>query len=72
MSEPYLLPNDRVLRYSFRERVLHWVAGLSYIYLLLTGLAASAPAPDAYDYFGLTPDKVATRITDFMKQRGFQ
>ena len=32
----------------------------------------SAPAPDAYDYFGLTPDKVAARITDFMKQRGIQ
>jgi transketolase len=32
----------------------------------------SAPAKDAYDYFGLTPDKVANRITDFMKQRGIQ
>jgi transketolase len=32
----------------------------------------SAPAPDAYDYFGLTPEKVAIRITDFMKTRGIQ
>jgi transketolase len=32
----------------------------------------SAPAADAYDYFGLTPDKITVRITDFMKQRGIQ
>jgi len=34
---------DRILRYSFGERVLHWVAGLSYVYLLLTGLAFWSP-----------------------------
>ncbi len=28
-----------ILRYSFGERVNHWIAGLSYIYCLLTGLA---------------------------------
>ncbi|HXO22454.1 MAG TPA: formate dehydrogenase subunit gamma [Thermoanaerobaculia bacterium] len=43
MSETYLLPNGRVLRYSFRERLMHWVAGLSYVYLLLTGLAFWSP-----------------------------
>ena len=32
----------------------------------------SAPAPDAYNYFGLTAEKVATRITDFMRTRGIQ
>ena len=32
----------------------------------------SAPGPDAYNYFGLTPDKVVTRITDFMRTRGIQ
>src|SRR5205823_215145 len=32
----------------------------------------SAPAKDAYDYFGLTPDRVAARINDFIKQRGAQ
>ena len=32
----------------------------------------SAPANDAYRYFGLTPDKVAARITDLFKQRGIQ
>jgi formate dehydrogenase subunit gamma len=34
----------RVLRYAFRERLIHAVAGLSYLYLLLTGLAFWTPA----------------------------
>lgn len=41
--EPYLLPNGRVLRYSFHERMVHWLAGFSYVYLLLTGLAFWSP-----------------------------
>jgi transketolase len=32
----------------------------------------SAPATDAYEFFGLTPDKIAARVTDFMKTRGIQ
>jgi formate dehydrogenase subunit gamma len=43
MSEPLLLPNGRVLRYSFHERLVHWTAGISYVYLLLTGLAFWSP-----------------------------
>jgi len=38
-SELRLLPNGRVLRYTYRERLMHWAAGFSYLYLLLTGLA---------------------------------
>jgi formate dehydrogenase subunit gamma len=41
--EPYLLPNGRILRYTFRERLIHWLAGVSYVYLLLTGLAFWSP-----------------------------
>jgi len=41
--DPYLLPNGRVLRYSFHERLIHWMAGISYVYLLLTGLAFWTP-----------------------------
>ncbi|MBZ5695543.1 MAG: formate dehydrogenase subunit gamma [Acidobacteriia bacterium] len=41
--EPHLLPNGRVLRYSYRERLVHWLAGFSYVYLLLTGLAFWSP-----------------------------
>lgn len=43
MSEPILLPNGRVVRYSFRERLMHWVSGFSYVYLLMTGLAIWSP-----------------------------
>jgi formate dehydrogenase subunit gamma len=43
MSEPVLLPNGRVLRYTFRERLMHWLVGFSYLYLLLTGLAFWSP-----------------------------
>ena len=32
-----------VLRYTLMERVVHWLAALSYIYLLLTGLAFFLP-----------------------------
>ena len=33
----------RVLRYTFHERLIHWIAGLSYMYLMLTGLAFWSP-----------------------------
>ena len=36
-------PSDRILRYTLAERVNHWIAGLSYIYLLITGLAFWSP-----------------------------
>jgi formate dehydrogenase subunit gamma len=34
---------DRILRYNFGERANHWIAGLSYIYCLVTGLAIWTP-----------------------------
>lgn len=43
MSEKYLLPNGRVLRYSFHERLVHWLAAITYIYTMLTGLAFWSP-----------------------------
>ena len=39
----YMLPKGRVLRYTFHERLIHWVAGSTYVYLLLTGLAFWSP-----------------------------
>ena len=42
-SQEQLLPRGRILRYVFRERLVHWVAGFSYLYLLLTGLAFWSP-----------------------------
>ena len=46
--------------------------GLHGLRIGIDRFGVSAPAPDAYAYFGLTPDKIAERITDFMKQRGIQ
>jgi formate dehydrogenase subunit gamma len=34
---------DRILRYTLAERVNHWIAGLSYIYCLITGLDFWSP-----------------------------
>ncbi|NUR13011.1 MAG: transketolase, partial [Bradyrhizobium sp.] len=46
--------------------------GLHGLRIGIDRFGVSAPAPDAYDHFGLTPDKVAVRVTDFMRKRGFQ
>ena len=36
-------PHHHVLRYTFNERMNHWIAALSYLYLLGTGLAFWSP-----------------------------
>src|SRR5262244_63148 len=36
-------PSRRILRYTFRERLNHWIGAGSYIYCLLTGLAFWSP-----------------------------
>jgi formate dehydrogenase subunit gamma len=38
-----LVPHGHILRYAFHERLTHWIAAGSYIYLLLTGLAFYSP-----------------------------
>lgn len=38
-----ILPYGRILRYPFAERANHWIAAISYIYCLLTGLAFWTP-----------------------------
>ncbi len=43
MDESRVLPDGSILRYNFVERMIHWVAGASYVYLLLTGLALWTP-----------------------------
>jgi len=37
------VPDDHVVRYSFQERVGHWINGIAYTYLLATGLALFTP-----------------------------
>jgi formate dehydrogenase subunit gamma len=43
MSASPVLASERVLRYAFHERLIHWLAAVSYIYLMLTGLAFWSP-----------------------------
>jgi len=38
-----ILPNGHIVRYSFRERLMHWMNGFAYLYLMLTGLAFWSP-----------------------------
>ena len=38
-----IIPHGHVLRYSLRERLTHWIAGVAYLYLLGTGLAFWSP-----------------------------
>lgn len=39
-----MIAADRpILRYTLRERIVHWIAALAYLYLLLTGLAFWSP-----------------------------
>jgi transketolase len=67
--------NREILRVSIEAgATFGWerYVGLHGLKIGIDRFGVSAPAPDAYDYFGLTADKVATRITDFMKQRGSQ
>jgi transketolase len=43
--------------------------GLHGLRIGIDRFGVSAPAPDAYDYFGLTGDKIASRVLAHMKQR---
>jgi transketolase len=65
--------NREILRVSVEAgTTFGWerYTGLHGLRLGIDRFGVSAPASDAYDYFGLTPDKVAAKVTDFMKQRG--
>src|SRR3954470_12205064 len=67
--------NREILRVSIEAgTTFGWerYTGLHGLRIGIDHFGVSAPAPDAYDYFGLTPNKVAERITDFMEKRGIQ
>ena len=67
--------NREILRVSIEAGTTYgWerYVGLHGLKIGIDRFGVSAPAADAYDYFGLTADKIAARITDFMKTRGFQ
>ncbi len=67
--------NREILRVSIEAgATFGWerYVGLHGLKIGIDRFGVSAPAADAYDYFGLTPDKVARRVTDFMKTRGMK
>jgi transketolase len=67
--------NREILRVSIEAgTTFGWerYTGLHGLKIGIDRFGVSAPAPDAYNFFGLTPDKVATRITDCMRTRGIQ
>jgi formate dehydrogenase subunit gamma len=37
------LREGQIIRYTLKERMCHWISGVSYVYLLLTGLALFTP-----------------------------
>jgi len=65
--------NREILRVSIEAgTTFGWerYVGLHGLKIGIDRFGVSSPAQDAYAYFGLTADKIAIRITDFMKQRG--
>ena len=67
--------NREILRVSIEAgTTFGWerYTGLHGLRIGIDRFGVSAPAPDAYRFFGLTLDAVAARVTDFMKKRGFQ
>ena len=67
--------NREILRVSIEAgTTFGWerYTGLHGLRIGIDRFGVSAPAPDAYKFFGLTPDAVATRVLDSMKQRGIQ
>ncbi|HEY6047787.1 MAG TPA: transketolase [Sphingomicrobium sp.] len=67
--------NREILRVSVEAgTTFGWerYTGLHGLRIGIDRFGVSAPAPDAYDYFALTADKVAARVIDFMKTRGIQ
>jgi transketolase len=67
--------NREILRVSIEAgTTFGWerYTGLHGLRIGIDRFGVSAPAPDAYAFFGLTADKVATRVTDFMQKRGIQ
>ncbi len=67
--------NREILRVSIEAgTTFGWerYTGLHGLRIGIDRFGVSAPASDAYAYFGLTPDQVSVQITDFMKERGIQ
>jgi transketolase len=73
-----LLPdvsNREILRVSVEAgTTFGWerYTGLHGLRIGIDRFGVSAPAKDAYEFFGLTPEAIATRVLNHMNQRGIQ
>ena len=66
------LSNRQILRVSIEAgSTVGWerYTGLHGLRIGIDGFGASAPAPDLYAHFGLTPDAITTRILGYLDQR---
>ena len=66
--------NREILRISIEAgTTIGWerYTGLHGLRIGIDRFGVSAPAADAYEFFGLTADAIAARVVDFMNQRGF-
>jgi len=64
--------NKQILRVSIEAgTTFGWerYTGLHGLRIGIDRFGVSAPAKDAYDHFGLAPDKIASRVLEHMKQR---
>ena len=64
--------NRQILRVSIEAgTTIGWerYTGLHGLRIGIDRFGVSAPAPDAYDFFGLTPDAIAARVVDYMQKR---
>ncbi|HUG44916.1 MAG TPA: transketolase C-terminal domain-containing protein, partial [Sphingomicrobium sp.] len=67
--------NREILRVSVEAgTTFGWerYTGLHGLRIGIDRFGVSAPAKDAYDFFGLTPDAIAARVLELMKQRDMQ
>ena len=67
--------NREILRVSIEAgTTFGWerYTGLHGLRIGIDRFGVSAPAKDAYEFFGLTADGIASRVADHMKQRGIQ
>lgn len=67
--------NREILRVSIEAgTTFGWerYTGLHGLRVGIDRFGVSAPAADAFEFFGLTADKVSARIIDFMEERGIQ
>jgi transketolase len=65
--------NREILRVSIEAGcTIGWerYTGLHGLRIGIDRFGVSAPAKDAYAFFGLTPDAITERVLDFMKKRG--